>query len=90
MDLWSTYSSDMNHPAFAFDSHKFVKRLKDNGFTEQQAEVLAEEQVAMLDRNLVHLATKSDLKDLEIRLIKWMVGIAGAIIGTLIAVLKFL
>ena len=44
--------------AIAFDTHKFVKRLTAGGFTERQAEVLAEEQVNLLETNL---ATKADM-----------------------------
>ena len=44
--------------AIAFDSHRFVKNLTAGGFTEQQAEVLADEQVQLLNANL---ATKADL-----------------------------
>ncbi len=39
--------------AIAFDSHRFVKNLTSKGFTEQQAEALAEEQVHLLNANLV-------------------------------------
>jgi len=72
--------------AIAFDTHRFVKRLTQTGFTEAQAEALADEQVALLNTNL---ATKRDLLglrgDLELRLakikadmlvLKWMVGLA--------------
>ncbi len=45
--------------AIAFDTHRFVKRLTDGGFTEQQAEVLVDAQVALLD---AHLATKADIE----------------------------
>ena len=44
--------------AIAFDTHRFVKNLTAGGFTEKQAEVLADEQVRLLDGNL---ATKADL-----------------------------
>ena len=44
--------------AIAFDSHRFVKRLTECGFTEKQAETLAEEHVALLNTNL---ATKADI-----------------------------
>ena len=44
--------------AIAFDTHRFVKRLTESGFTEQQAETLAEEHVALLNANL---ATKADI-----------------------------
>ena len=48
--------------AIAFDTHRFVKRLTDSGFTERQAETLAEEHVALLNGNL---ATKTDLANVE-------------------------
>ncbi len=48
--------------AIQFDTHKFVKHLTENGFTEQQAEVLAEEQVNLLNSNL---ATKADILALK-------------------------
>ena len=44
--------------AIAFDTHRFVKNLTDHGFTEEQAEVLANEQVNLLNSNL---ATKTDI-----------------------------
>ncbi|MCY3728402.1 MAG: hypothetical protein OXF97_05315 [Nitrospira sp.] len=45
--------------AIAFDTHRFVKNLTESGFTEQQAEALAKEQVQLLNSNL---ATKVDLQ----------------------------
>ncbi len=48
--------------AIAFDTHRFVKRLTGSGFTELQAETLAEEQVALLNTNL---ATKADIEALR-------------------------
>ena len=48
--------------ALAFDTHRFVKRLTESGFTEKQAETLAEEHVALLNANL---ATKADIARVE-------------------------
>ena len=48
--------------AIAFDTHRFVKRLTESGFTERQAETLAEEHVALLNANL---ATKADVARIE-------------------------
>ena len=48
--------------AIAFDTHRFVKRLTESGFTEKQAETLAEEHVALLNANL---ATKADIAKIE-------------------------
>ncbi len=44
--------------AIAFDTHRFVKRLTDCGFTE----TLADEHVALLNANL---ATKADIAKIE-------------------------
>ena len=44
--------------AIAFDTHQFIKHLTNNGFTEQQAEALANEQVTLLNSNL---ATKTEI-----------------------------
>ena len=65
--------------AIAFDTHRDVKHLTENGFTEQQAETLAEEQVALLNGNL---ATRVDLAALKADLIKWMFG---AVLGGMVA-----
>ncbi|MGH8609156.1 MAG: hypothetical protein ACREX9_17605 [Gammaproteobacteria bacterium] len=48
--------------AIAFDTLKFAKRLKEAGFTEQQAEALAAAEAEFIDENL---ATKRDIADLK-------------------------
>ena len=48
--------------AIAFDTHRFVKRLTECGFTEHQAETLAEEHIALLNANL---ATKADIESVK-------------------------
>ena len=48
-----------------FDTHAFVKELTQAGMPEEQAEVLARSQAALIDEKL---ATKRDLKELELRL----------------------
>ena len=48
-----------------FDTHAFVKELTHAGMPEEQAEVLARSQAALIDEKL---ATKQDLKELELRL----------------------
>ena len=45
--------------AIAFDTHRFVKRLTESGFTEEQAETLADEHIALLNGNLV---TRADIE----------------------------
>ena len=48
--------------AIAFDTLKFAKRLKEGGFTEQQAEALATAKAELIEDNL---ATRRHLKELE-------------------------
>lgn len=80
--------------AITFDTHEFVKKLKEAGFTEQQAEALTETIKTAQGVDLSDLVTKNDLKNdlaqLEIRLMKWgfaMLAGQGAII---VALLKLL
>ncbi|MYB13641.1 MAG: DUF1640 domain-containing protein [Rhodospirillaceae bacterium] len=84
--------------AIAFDTHRFVKRLTDCGFTEQQAETLADEQIALLNGNL---ATKADIEALRQEtkaaieasksdLMKWLVGLLIAQGGLIVALVKLL
>lgn len=47
--------------AVAFDTHRFVKHLTQEGFTLGQAEALAEEQVNLINSNL---ATKADIAEI--------------------------
>lgn len=74
----------------AFDTHAFVKRLHEVGFTDEQAERLAELSQEIVNAILekIHqraLASKQDLKETELRLelkiaetksdlIRWIVG----------------
>lgn len=51
--------------SIAFDTHTFVKQLTQSGMPEKQAEVLADSQVRLIDEKL---ATKRDIKELELRL----------------------
>ncbi|MGQ0591409.1 MAG: hypothetical protein ACT4QB_01840 [Gammaproteobacteria bacterium] len=48
--------------AIAFDTLKFAKRLKEAGFTEEQAEALADAEAEFIEQNL---ATKRDIADLK-------------------------
>ena len=51
--------------SIVFDTHAFVKELTDAGMPEPQAEVLARTHAKLIDEKL---ATKKDLKALELRL----------------------
>ncbi len=63
--------------SLTFDTHDFVKKLKGVGFSEEQAEVLTELQKttsqntldqARHDYELDDLATKRDLKEIELKI----------------------
>ena len=63
--------------ALTFDTHKFIKRLTEAGMPLGQAEILADEQTKLIDERL---ATKDDLKMMELRLtMKLGALIAGGI-----------
>ena len=91
--------------AIAFDTHRFVKRLTETGFTEAQAEALADEQVNLLNSNLATkqdiLALKKDILTLKANierrmaedkadLLKWMIGALIAQGGVIVALIKLL
>jgi hypothetical protein len=84
--------------ALNFDTLAFAKKLKSSGFTEQQAETLAEAQAELIYERL---ATKSDIMELKrdikemestltIRLGKmlaWTTSLTVVILGVLIKLL---
>jgi len=79
--------------SITFDTHEFVKRLRDSGFTETQAEALSIAQKESLAQTLdSHLATditdlRRDMAEMKYDLLKWVVGIALAQIGLLVGIL---
>jgi hypothetical protein len=80
-----------------FDTLKFAKRLKEGGFTEQQADTLAIAQVELVGENLatkadiaeLRAATKADLNtglaelkgEIQAMLNRHLLGIIGAMVG---------
>ncbi len=88
--------------AITFDTLAFAKRLKSSGFTEQQAEALAEVQGEIIEERLatkqdleaLRLALQRDMKDMESRLtirlgkmLAWSTGITILTLGVLIKLL---
>ncbi len=87
------YNAAMSE-AIAFDTHRIVKRLTDCGFTERQAETLADGHVALLNDNL---ATKTDSAKVKARieavkadLMKWLIGALIAQCGLIVTLVKLL
>lgn len=86
-----------------FDTHKFIRRLKEAGIPESQAEAIAE--AFQSASGAAELATKRDLREMELRLeakidkatsdlkvdlIKWVTGALiaqAAVIATLVKLL---
>ena len=81
-----------------FDTLAFVKRLKNAGFDEAQAEALSEAQKESLTEILdTTLATKSDIVRLEkeiasskTEIIKWVAGMLVIQAGVVAALVKLL
>ena len=76
-----------------FDTHKFIRRLRDSGMPDEQAEALAD---ALRDvQSKAELATKRDIQGLETRIreveLRLTVKIGGMLViavGVLAALLK--
>ena len=71
----------------AFDTHAFVKELTQAGMPEAQAEVLARSQATLIDEKL---ATKQDLKALELRLTLRLGSMMVVAVGAVAALVKVL
>lgn len=89
----------------ALDTLEMAKELKAAGFSDQQAEAVTRLVRTSRDFDVSHLATKSDLREQELRLeakieatkaeiIKWMFGTIGfqtlIILGAVIALARLL
>lgn len=81
-----------------FDTLRYAKRLKEAGFTEQQAEVQAEARAEILEGEL---ATKRDIAELKAELkrdiaegkaetVRWMAGMLVAQAALIAALVKLL
>jgi len=52
------------------DTHRLINALTERGFSEKQAEAITG---AIQQIDLSNVSTKADLKDLENRMLKWMI-----------------
>ena len=75
-------------PTISFDTHKFIRRLREAGISEEQAEAIAE---AFRDAHIeAEVATKTDLRELDYRVIiklGAMIVVAIGIVATLVKLL---
>jgi hypothetical protein len=70
------------------DTNGIIKKLKQRGFSRAQAEGITE---ALKELDTAALATKADLQELKVDLMKWMTGALlaqGAFVVALIELLK--
>jgi hypothetical protein len=83
------------------DTHRIVKRLKDAGFTDSQAEtvtdIIAETRASDLadvatkaDITALRTEIKADLSALETRIMKWLVPLLIGQTGLIVALIKLL
>ena len=83
-----------------FDTHKYIKTLEASGIPEEQAEAMVKAQQESLQAAFDYreLATKGDLREMELRLdarfseskaeiIKWVVGLIFMQTGIITAIL---
>ncbi|MCH8841478.1 MAG: DUF1640 domain-containing protein [SAR324 cluster bacterium] len=70
-----------------FDTHAYVKKLKEAGASEKQAEVHAQ---ALADLVNDKLATKQDLRELELRMTVRLGAIVTVGIGVVAVLVKIL
>ena len=74
--------------SITFDTHRFVRRLREAGFDEKQAEALTEVMRSAIDES--ELLTKKDLQielapiRADLTMLKWMSGLVLGGIVTLI------
>ena len=66
------------------DTHKLIAKLQQKGFSPQQAEGITD---ALKEVDASALVTKSDLQEVKLDLIKWMVGTQLAYGAIIIAVM---
>ncbi|MCP5244499.1 MAG: DUF1640 domain-containing protein [Burkholderiales bacterium] len=75
-------------PTISFDTHKFIRRLREAGISEEQAEAIAE---AFRDAHIeAEVATKTDLRELEYRLIIKLGAMIVVTIGVVATLTKLL
>jgi hypothetical protein len=71
-----------------FDTHKFIRRLRDSGISEEQAEAIAD---AFREAHLeAEVATKSDLRELEYRLLIKLGAMIVVAVGAVATLVKLL
>jgi len=71
-----------------FDTLKFVQTLEDAGIERRQAAAIAEAVRGFASHGTANLATKSDLRELELRVVIKLGALMVVLMGLMLAVLK--
>jgi hypothetical protein len=90
--LWRAQHASMS--TITFDTLNFAKKLKEAGFSDQQAEIQAQALVQALaehhERQKEELATKRDLAEAKSDIVKWVAGLLLAQAAIIAALVKLL
>ncbi len=70
------------------DTHKIVKRLLNAGFSDNQAETVADVMREASETQNAQLATKTDLAETKVDLIKWLVATGIAQVALILTIMK--
>ncbi|MDE3261408.1 MAG: hypothetical protein OYL41_05405 [Acidobacteriota bacterium] len=75
--------------AYTLDTAAAAERITAAGADPTLARAIVAELASVEATSSKHLATKADLLALEVRLVRWGIGLAAASIGILFALLRF-
>lgn len=83
-----------NMPGLVFDTHKFIRRLRESGIEEKHAEAIveafqaAQSEMQPVTRDYFDVKLKSEIESAKSDLIKWVAGLLIAQAALVAALLK--
>ena len=78
---------DADMAILSFDTHDFFSGLQESGVPEEHAKAIAD---GLKKIDLQQMATKLDLQQLELRLLRWLIPMALAQVAAFAAIVKWL
>ena len=76
--------------AIAFDTHRFVKRLTESGFTEKHVALLNGNLATKADIETLRQETRAAIETVKADLLKWLIGALIAQGSLIVALVKLL
>ncbi|MBF0286056.1 MAG: DUF1640 domain-containing protein [Magnetococcales bacterium] len=64
-----------------FDTYAYIKKLREAGVSEAQAEAHADALKAVQEASASELVTKRDLAEAKVEIIQWVIGASGVVIA---------